>query len=99
MNPFHGQNYPISKKLSNVEHASFAFNVHKFCKPKTSCFMRETAVKRISFSLQFLMLHEVFKFFFYQATPSGEILFKIKPVRCLRERTYFWAASEKFEQR
>ena len=35
-------------------------NVHEFCKPKSSCFMREMAVTRISFSLELLMLYEVY---------------------------------------
>ena len=39
---------------------AFSLNVHQFCKPKYSCFMRETAVKRIPFFLEFLMLYEVY---------------------------------------
>ena len=39
---------------------TFSSNVHQFCKPKSSCFMRETAVKRIQFFLEFFMLHEVY---------------------------------------
>ena len=35
-------------------------NVHQFCQPKSSFFMRETAVKWISFFLEFLMLYEVY---------------------------------------
>ena len=35
-------------------------SVHQFCKPKSSCFMRETAVKRIGFFLEFLILYEVY---------------------------------------
>ena len=34
-------------------------NVHQFCIPKSSCFMRETA-KRISFFLEILMLYGVY---------------------------------------
>ena len=34
-------------------------NVHQFCKPKSSCFMRERAVKRISFFLNSFMLYEL----------------------------------------
>ena len=35
-------------------------NGYHFYKPKSSCFMRETPVKRISFFLEFLMLYEVY---------------------------------------
>ena len=35
-------------------------NIHLFCIPKSSCFMNETAVKRISFFLESLMLYEVY---------------------------------------
>ena len=31
--------------------AELSSNVHQYCKPKSSCFMRETAVKQISFFL------------------------------------------------
>ena len=34
------------------------FKFHQFCIPKSSCFMRETAVKQISFFLEMLMLYE-----------------------------------------
>ena len=40
-------------------------NVRQFCKPKSSCFMRETAVKRISFFLEFLIVYEVYRLFFW----------------------------------
>ena len=32
-------------------------NVLPFCKPKSSCFIRETVVKRISFFMEVLMLY------------------------------------------
>ena len=60
-NPFHGEYYLISKRFSNFEHTTskncLSSNAHQFCKPKYSCLMRETAVKRISF---FLELYEVY---------------------------------------
>ena len=34
--------------------------VHQCCKPKSSCLMRKTAVKRISFFLECLMFYEVY---------------------------------------
>ena len=40
--------------------AALSSHVHQFFKPKSSRFMRETAVKRISFFLEFLKLYEVY---------------------------------------
>ena len=34
-------------------------NIHQFCIPNSSCFMRETAAKQISLFLKILMLYEV----------------------------------------
>ena len=39
------------------ERTALSSNVDQFCKPKSSCFVRGTAVKRISFFLEFLMLY------------------------------------------
>ena len=46
LNPFHAQNVLISKVFSNfsARGARINSNVHQFCKIKSSCFMRETAV-------------------------------------------------------
>ena len=33
---------------SRAARAALSSNVHQFCKPKSSCFLRETAVKQIS---------------------------------------------------
>ena len=35
-------------------------NVHQYCIRKSSCFMRETAVKRILFFLEIFVLYEVY---------------------------------------
>ena len=55
-NPFHKQNYLISDfQTLNAQAARTALssNLHQFCKPKFSCFMRET---EFSFFLEYLML-------------------------------------------
>ena len=61
LNPFHGQNFLISKGFSNFEHTSsknsLSSTVHYFRKPKSSWFMCKMPVKRISF----LMLYEVYR--------------------------------------
>ena len=40
--------------------AALSLNIHQFFRPKSSCLMHETDVKRISFFLEFLMLYEVY---------------------------------------
>ena len=40
--------------------ATLSLNAHQVCTPKSNNFLRETAVKRISFFLEILMLYEVY---------------------------------------
>ena len=49
-------NHLISNGFLNFERS----NVHQFCIAKSSCLMRKTTVKRISFFLEILMLYEVY---------------------------------------
>ena len=48
----------LNARAARAAHFS---NVHQFYKPNCICFMRETAVERISFFLEFLMLYEVYR--------------------------------------
>ena len=56
---------PFFRRDFQTLRTALSSNVHQFCKPKSSCFMRERAVKRISFFLEFLMLYEVYSNFFH----------------------------------
>ena len=49
-------------QIFNAQATRYALSstFHQFCQPKSSFFMRETAVKWISFFLEFLMLYEVY---------------------------------------
>ena len=53
---------PYFEEILNTRTArtALSLNVHQFCKPKPSCFMREMVVKRNPFFLEFLMFYEVY---------------------------------------
>ena len=65
---------------------TFSSNVHQLYKPKSRCFMCETAVKRISFILEFLMLYEVYQDIFH----SVYIKFNVykSPQKVMRDQTF-----------
>ena len=98
-NLFHGENYLISKGFSNFEHttparSTLSSNVHQFCKPKSSCFMREKTVKRISFFLELFMLYEVYRLALKDKCSGCSPLWQNRPrYLCLRYliiKRYIW---------
>ena len=71
-------------RILNARAARFDFisMIDHFCKPKSSCFLRETAVKRIAFFVYFSLLYVVYRHAPYSNARLG-------PARLIINNAYF----------